>query len=404
MMSHQKIAALSAGLFLALSMPVNAQISDDVVRIGFLSDLAGPFSAAGGLGSLDAIRMAIADFGGKVNGKPIDLIFADHLNKPDTGLAIAREWYDDKKVDVILDISNSAIALGVQKIAWERKRIFINTASGTSELTGKACSPYGITWTYDTYSLAAGVASALTKRGLDTWFFLTVDYAFGTALQRDATDVINANKGRVLGAVRHPLNTSDMSSFLLQAQASSAKVIGLANGTNDAVNAIKQAREFGLIQSGKKVAALLFVISDVHGLGLQSAQGVQLVEAFYWDQNDESRAFARRFFERNKKMPTMMQVGNYTATLFYLKAIEAAGTDDAGAVMKKMKASRINDFMTRDAYIREDGRVMRDMYLYEVKSPSESKGPWDYYKLVQRIPAEEVTRSLKDGGCPLVNK
>jgi branched-chain amino acid transport system substrate-binding protein len=379
------------------------KISDDAVRIGFLTDFNGPFSTAGGTGSVDAVKMAIEDFGATVLGKPIELIQADHQNKPDIGLATAREWIEDKHVDVIMDISNSAIALAIQNLAKDRKVIVLNTGAGTSDFTGKACSPHGIAWTYDTYALAAGVAKAVIKQGGDTWFFVTVDYNFGKALEDDMRSVVLASGGKILGAVKHPLLSPDLSSQLLEAKASGAKVIGLANGATDARNAVKQARQFGVTPK-QELAAALLVMTDIRALGLADAQGVKLVEAFYWDLNDATRAFSERFYKRNGKMPTMMQAGNYSAASSYLKAVQQAGTDDTDTVMKTLKSMDINDFMTKHGHIREDGRLIRDMYLFQVKSPQESKGEWDLYNLLATIPGDEAARPLAEETCPLIAK
>lgn len=401
------LASLTAAAMVAIggvtAYAQDVKVSDDVVKIGFLTDFTGPFSLAGGAASLDAVKMAIEDFGGTVLGKPIELIQADHQNKPDIGLSIAREWIDDKKVDVIMDISNSAIVLAVQNLARQKKRIVLNTGAGTSDFTGKACSPYGIAWTYDTYALAAGVAAAMVKQGGDSWFFVTVDYNFGKALEDDMRSVVQARGAKILGGVKHPLNSPDLSSQLLQARASGAKVIGLANGATDARNSVKQARQLG-ITPNQQLAATLLLLADIRVMGLADAQGVRLVEAFYWDMNDETRAFAQRFSKRNGKMPNQMHAGNYSATMNYLKAIQQAGTDDADAVMNTLKSMKINDFMTKDGYVREDGRLIRDMYLFQVKSPAESKADWDYYKLLATIPGNEAARPLSEGGCPLVKQ
>ncbi len=378
------------------------RLSGDVVRIGVLSDMAGPSADSSGPGAVVAVKMAVEDFGGKVLGKPIEVVSADHQNKADIGAGIARGWYDEG-VDVIVDLTNSAVSLAVQDLARQKQRLAMHVSPASSDLTGRACSPYGLHWTYDTYALASGTAAAVTKQGGKSWFFLTTDYAFGHALARDASEVVKRLGGTVVGEVRHPLNSPDFSSFVLQAQGSKAQVVGLANGSGDTINSIKQAREFGLTQSGQKLAALLLFISDVNAIGLEAAQGVMLTEAFYWDQTDETRAFSKRFAERfNGRKPSMLQAGDYTAVTHFLRAIEKAGTDDAATVMATMKAMPISDFMTKRGWIREDGRVMRDMYLYQVKSPAESKGPWDYYKLLATIPPEEAFRPLDKGNCPLV--
>jgi branched-chain amino acid transport system substrate-binding protein len=378
------------------------RLSGDVVRIGVLSDMAGPSADSSGPGAVVAVKMAVEDFGGKVLGKPIEVVSADHQNKADVGAGIARGWYDEG-VDVIVDLTNSAVSLAVQDLARQKQRLALHVSPASSDLTGRSCSPFGLHWTYDTYALASGTAAAVTKQGGKSWFFLTTDYAFGHALARDASEVVRRLGGTVVGEVRHPLNSPDFSSFVLQAQASKAQVVGLANGSGDTINSIKQAREFGLTQSGQKLAALLLFISDVNAIGLEAAQGVMLTEAFYWDQTEETRAFSKRFAERfNGRKPSMLQAGDYTAVTHYLRAIEKAGTDGAAAVMASMKALPISDFMTKRGWIREDGRVMRDMYLYQVKSPAESKGPWDYYKLLATIPPEEAFRPIDKGNCPLI--
>ncbi len=343
-------------------------------------------------------------FGGKVLGRPIEVVFADHQNKADIAGATAREWFDSQDVEAILDVAASATALAANEIAKERKKIIVFSGPAALRLTNEACGPYSVHYAYDTYSLARGTGLATVKKGDDTWFFITADYAFGHDLEKDTTAVILANGGKVLGSVRHPLNTADFSSYLLQAQASKAKVIGLANAGTDTINAIKQAREFGLDKAGQKLAGLLVFITDVNGLGLDIAQGMLLTEAFYWDKDDATRAWSRRFFERAKKMPTMAQAGVYSSTMHYLKAVAAANTSDAAAVMKIMKDTPINDFFAKNGRIREDGRMVHDMYLFQVKQPSESKAPWDYYKLAGTIPAEEAFLPLAQSKCPLVKK
>jgi len=394
------IAAI-AGLVLAASA-AQAQISDNVVKIGVLNDMSSLYADVGGPGSVAAAKMAVEDFGGTVLGKPIEVIFADHQNKPDVGANIARQWIDTEKVDTIVDVPTSSVALAVQQVTKEKKRIFLMSGPASSDLTGKSCSPYGVAWTYDTYMLANGTGTALTKAGGDTWFFLTSDYAFGHALERDTGEAVKAAGGKVLGAVRHPLNNADFSSFLLQAQASKAKVIGLANAGGDTINSIKQASEFGIVAGGQKLAGLLVFITDVHSLGLKVANGLVITGSFYWDLNDQTRAWSKKFFAKTGKMPTMTQAGVYSEIMFYLNAIKAVGTDDADKVMAKMRDTPINDFMTKNGKLRIDGRVVRDAYLFEVKKPEESKGPWDYYKVIATIPSDQVTRPLKDGGCDLV--
>lgn len=390
----------------AAVMPVggaSAQVSDGVIRIGVLNDVAGIFADLAGPGSVEAARMAVADFGGTVLGKPIEVISGDHQNKPDVGSALARRWYDVDHVDVVMDIPNSGVALAVQQVARERQRLVIYSSAAVSDLTGRACSPYGIHWTFDSYALAASTANAVLQRGGDSWYFLTVDYALGHTFERDVSAVVRQGGGRVVGNVRHPLNTADFSSFLLQAQASRAKVLAFANAGGDLSNAVKQAASFGLFRSMKPVAIMAF-LTDIHAIGLQDAQGLLLTASFYWDMNEEARAWSRRFFEKHGRMPTMPQAGVYTATLHYLRAIQAAGTDDAAKVAAQMRAMPINDFMTRNGRIREDGRVLRDFYLFEVKKPSESAGPWDYYHLVATVPAEQAARPLANSDCPLVRR
>jgi branched-chain amino acid transport system substrate-binding protein len=396
-------ATLMAGLALAASGgAASAQISDDVVKIGVLTDMSSLYADATGKGSLAAVQMAVADYGGKVKGKPVEIVSADHQNKPDVGVSIARNWYDNEKVDAIFDVPTSSVALPISALTREKNKIHINSGGGTSDLTGVACSPNTVHWTYDTYSLSNVAGKAMVKRGEDTWFFVTADYAFGMALERDAANVVKENGGKVLGDVRHPLNSSDFSSFLLQAQASKAKVIGLANAGGDTQNALKQAAEFGIVQAGQKVAALLVEITDVHSLGIKATQGLIVTDAFYWDTNDETRAFSNRFNEKVGHMPTMIQAGLYSATMHYLKAIETIGTDEAPKVMAQMREMPINDFFTKNGKIRIDGRMVHDMYLFEVKKPEESKGPWDLYKLLATVPGEEAFRPLDKGNCPLV--
>jgi branched-chain amino acid transport system substrate-binding protein len=381
-----------------------AQISGDVVKIGVLSDMSSLYSDIGGPGSVVAAQMAVKDFGGTVAGKPIEVVSADHLNKPDVGSNIARQWIDQDGVDVIVDVPTSSVALAVQAVTKEKGKVFLISGAASSDLTGKSCSPTGVHWTYDTYALAHGTGGALVKQGGDTWFFLTADYAFGHALERDTADVVVKAGGKVLGDVKAPLNTQDFSSFLLQAQSSKAKVIGLANAGGDTINSIKQGAEFGIVEGGQKFAGLLVFISDVNSLGLKTAQGLVLTSAFYWDQNDETRAWSKRFIEQTKKPPTMVQAGVYGAVMHYLKAIDAAKTDDGVKVVAKMRELPINDFMTKNGKLREDGRVMRDMYLFEVKKPSESKGQFDDYKQLAVIPADEAYRPLSESECPLVKK
>jgi branched-chain amino acid transport system substrate-binding protein len=394
--------AVLAGLI--ATSAAHAQISDGVVKIGVLNDMSSLYADIGGKGSVLAAQMAVEDFGGKVLDQPIEVISGDHQNKPDIGAGIARKWIDTEQVDTIVDVPTSSVALAVQEVTREKKRVFLMSGPASSDLTGKACSPYGFQWTYDTYALAHGTGGAMVKQGGNSWFFITADYAFGHALERDTSEAIKAAGGKVLGSVSVPLNNQDFSSFLLQAQASKAKVIGLANAGGDTINSIKQAAEFGIVAGGQKLAGLLVFLTDVDSLGLKTAQGLTITSAWYWDKDDASRAFAKRFMARNPngRPPTYTQAGVYTEVLFYLNAIKAAGTDDPDKVSAKMRTMKINDFMTKDGWIREDGRIMRDMYLEEVKSPQESKYPYDYFKVLATIPAEQAFRPLKDGGCPLV--
>jgi branched-chain amino acid transport system substrate-binding protein len=396
-------AAVAAGLVVAgCGGAANAQISDDVVKIGVLTDMSSLYADATGKGSVAAVEMAVADYGGKVKGKPVEVISADHQNKPDVGVNIARNWYDNDKVDAIFDVPTSSVALPVSALTRERNRININSGGGSSDITGVACSPNTVHWTYDTYALSNVAGKAMVQRGEDSWFFVTADYAFGMALERDAANVVKESGGKVLGDVRHPLNSSDFSSFLLRAQASKSKVIALANAGGDTTNALKQAAEFGITQGGQKMIALLQEITDTHALGIKATQGLIVTDAFYWDMNDETRAFSKRFDEKVGHMPTMIQAGLYSATMHYLKAIDAIGTDEAPKVMAQMRATPVNDFFAKNGKIRIDGRMVHDMYLFEVKKPEESKGEWDLYKLLATVPGDEAFRPLDKGGCPLV--
>jgi len=395
--------AFAAGLALAaFTGAASAQISDDVVKIGVLTDMSSLYADATGKGSLTAVEMAVADYGGRVKGKPIEVISADHQNKPDVGVSIARNWYDNEKVDAIMDVPTSSVALPISALTKEKNRININSGGGSSDITGPACSPNTVHYTYDTYALSNVAGKAMVKRGEDTWFFVTADYAFGMALERDAANVVKENGGKVLGDVRAPLNSSDFSSFLLQAQASKAKVIGLANAGGDTQNALKQAAEFGITQAGQKMIALLMEITDTHSLGIKATQGLIVTDGFYWDMNDETRAFSKKFMDKVGRMPTMIQAGLYSATMHYLKAIEAVGTDEAPKVMAQMRATPINDFFAKNGRIRIDGRMVHDMYLFEVKKPEQSKGEWDLYNLIATVPGDEAFRPLDKGGCPLV--
>ncbi len=375
--------------------------ADDIsVKLGILNDRSGVYADLSGQGSVIAAQMAVEDFKAADKGIKVDIVSADHQNKPDIGAGIARQWYDQDGVDAIFDVPTSSVALAVSQITKEKNKIFINSGAGSTDLTGKQCSPNTLHWTYDTYALAKGTGGAMVKRGGDSWFFITADYAFGKSLEDNTSAIVKAAGGKVLGSIKAPFPTSDFSSFLLQAQSSGAKVIGLANAGGDTVNAIKQASEFGITQGGQSLAGLLIFISDVHALGLQAAQGLVLTEAFYWDLNDNTRAWSKRFAEKNDgKMPTMVHAGVYAGVLHYLKAIEAAKSKDATQVMAKMKATPTDDPLFGKGEVLSNGRVIHDMYLFQVKKPEESKGPWDYYNLLATIPAKEAFLTVADSGC-----
>jgi branched-chain amino acid transport system substrate-binding protein len=390
-------AAFAAACGLLIAAPASAQ----GVKIGILNDQSGVYADYGGKYSLEAARMAVEDFGDNVLGGKIEIVSADHQNKPDLAASIARRWYEVEGVDMITELTTSSVALAVQELSKEKKKIDIVVGAATSRLTGDACTPYGFHWAYDTHALAVGTGGALVKAGGDTWFFMTADYAFGYALEKDTSEIVTANGGKVLGSVRIPLNTADFSSFLLQAQSSKAKIIGLANAGLDTTNSIKQAAEFGIVSSGQKLAGLLLTLSEVHGLGLQAAQGLVLTEGFYWDQNDKTRAFSERFIKRTGHMPSMIHAGTYSATLQYLKAVKAAGTKDSDAVAKKLKELPVDDVFAQGGKVLENGRMVHDLYLFEVKKPSESRKPWDYYKQIAVVPGSKAFPSAKDSGCPL---
>jgi branched-chain amino acid transport system substrate-binding protein len=392
------IAAVLIALFSGTAAGLAAEAA---VKIGILNDQSSLYADETGKGSVVAAQMAAED-AGPVLGKKVEVIFADHQNKADLGSSIARQWYDVDGVDVIADAGPSSIALAVEEVSREKKKLVLFSGPASSDITGSHCSPYAAHWTYDTYALAHGTGATVVKQGGNTWFFITADYAFGYALERDTSDVIKAANGKILGDVKVPLNTADFSSFLLKAQGSKAKIIGLANAGGDTMNSIKQGAEFGIAQGGQKFAALLMFISDVHSLGLQAAQGLQFTSAFYWDMNDQTRAWSKRYFERMHSMPTMNHAGVYSAVHHYLEAVKALGTKDPDKVMAKMRATPINDFMTRNGTLRIDGRVVRDMYLLQVKKPEESKYPWDYLKVLDTIPGDKAFRPLNAGGCPLV--
>ena len=378
-----------------------AQISDDVVRIGVLNDESGLFADLGGPGSVTAARMAAEDAGGQVLGKPIDIVFADHQNKPDIAVNLARQWFEVGKVDMAIGFDNSAVALAVEQLAADHDRIAIAGAVGTTAFTGKSCTPTEASWIYDSYALTTSLAKSVVAEGRDTWFFITVDYAFGYSLEADATAAVKAAGGKVLGSVRHPLNTADFSSYLLQAQASGAKVVAFANGGGDMVNATKQANEFGLTKN-QTMVSLLVTIADVNSMELKAAQGLKFVTGFYWDRDDESRAWSKRFFDRQGRMPTQAQASVYSAVRHYIAAIAAAGTDETKAVMAKMRELPVNDFFARNGHLRQDGRLVHDMYFAQVKTPAESTKPWDYYKILGTIPGDQAFRPMSEGGCPLV--
>jgi len=386
----------------AVTGPGLAQQAAPPLKIGVLSDFSSVYSDIGGTGNLEATKMAIEEFGGSMFGKPIELISADALNKADVAASLARKWYENEGVDMIIDMPTSATALAGMEMSKQFEKIMIVTDAASSDITGKSCSPYTVHWTYDTYANAHTVGSAIVKTGGDSWFFITADYLFGHSIERDTGDVVRASGGKVLGSARHPLNTPDFSSFLLQAQASKAKIIGLANGGADTINAIKQASEFGIVTGGQNLAGIVMFISDIHSLGLKLAQGLIITEAYYWDLNDRTRAFGKRFFERMKRMPTMNQAATYSATLHYLNAVKAAGTRATKPVLAKMRATPVRDAFTDNGVLREDGRMVHSMFLFEVKKPEESKAPWDYYKLLAEVPGDQAFRPLKDGGCPLI--
>jgi branched-chain amino acid transport system substrate-binding protein len=377
-----------------------AQISNDTVKIGFITDMSGIYADVDGPSGADAIKMAIADFGGTVNGKKIELVTADHQNKADIAASRAREWFDQQGLDMLIGGSNSATNLAMAKVAAEKKKPFISIGAGTSRLTNEECTPYTIHYAYDTASMARGTAAALTKEGHKDWFFLTADYVFGMSLEGDASQIVKSNGGRVVGSVRHPLAVADFSSFLLQAQTSKAQVLGLANAGGDTVNSIKAANEFG-INKKMKLAGLLMFVNDVHAIGLDIAQGMYLTDGWYWDTNDETRAWAKKFMARNKKAPSMLHAADYSATTFYLNAVKALGTDDGDKVMGKLKSTKINDMFAKNGEVRPDGRMVHDMKLMQVKSPAESKYPWDYYKVVQVIPRDQAFMTKAESKCAL---
>jgi len=396
------LISLAVAAFAAVSGGVSAA-DQPPLKIGFITDMSGLYADIDGQGGLEAMKMAIADFGGTVLGRKIEIVSADHQNKADIAASKTREWIDQDGVSVVFGGTNSGTALATAKVASEKKRIYINNGAGTSALTNEQCSPYTIHYTYDTIALANGSAKGMMDKGLKTWYFLTADYAFGYSLEKDASAVVIADGGKVLGSVKHPLSASDFSSYLLQAQNSKAQVLGLANAGGDTINSVKAANEFGITKT-MKIAGLLVFITDVHAIGIKNAQGLLATTAWYWDQNDQSRKFAGRFIEKMKRMPSMVQAGDYSSTMAYLNAVKAAGTDDSDKVMAQLRKTKINDMFTKNGYIRKDGTMVHDMYLYEVKAPADVKSPWDYYKLVSTLSGEKAFTIPPDSKCALLNK
>lgn len=397
------LLAVIAAACAAVCQPAFA--ADDAIRIGVLTDMTGLYSDQNGQGSVTAVRMAVEDFGGKVLGKRIEVIAADHQNKADLAASVAREWFDTKKVDMIANLGPSHTALAIVDVAKQKNKIAISTGAAATRLTNEGCTPNSIHYVYDTYALANGTANAVTKQGGKNWYFVTADYVFGHALEKDASEIVVANGGKVMGRSRHPVNTSDFSSFMLSAQGSGAQVIALANAGGDTINSLKAVNDFQITKSGKQsVAAMVLFLTDVHTLGLPATQGLLLTTAFYWDRTDDTRKWSKRYFERMKRMPTDAQAGDYSSTLHYLKSIQAAKTDEAGAVMAKMKSTPINDMFATNGRIREDGRMIHDMYLAQVKTPAESNSPWDYFKIKGVIPADQAFQPLSKSTCPLVKK
>jgi len=410
-MKHLKYSsALAATVAACLTLPCasalaqDAKISDGVVRFGLIEDMSGVYADITGKGAVTAAEMAVEEFGGSVLGMPIEIVSADHQNKPDIAAAAARKWFDEDKVDAILDVASSSPALAVIEIAKERNKIITLSSPGSLRITNDVCGPYVVHWAYDTHAIAHSTGKALVEQGFDSWYFVTADYAFGHSLEKDTSDVVTSAGGKVLGNTRLPVGTADFASALLTAQSSGAEVVALANAGGDTINSIKQAAQFGLTQGGQKLATLAGFINDVHGLGLAEAQGLTITEASYWDLDDETRAWSKRFFDKVNAMPNMLQTGTYSSVLHYLRAVEAAGTDETAAVMAKMREMPVNDVFYKNGSIREDGRMMHEMRLFEVKKPDESKAPWDYYKLLATIPAEQAFQSLEKSTCPLVKK
>jgi len=407
-LNRRSFGLMAAGAMTVAPYVVRAQssaVSDDVVRIGLIEDMSGVYADITGIGCVTAAQMAIDEMGGQVLGKPIELVFADHQNKPDIAAAIARQWFDERKVDAILDVASSSPALAVIEIAKDKGKIITLSSPGSTRITNENCGPFAVHWAYDTYAIAQSTAQSLVRQGFDSWFFVTADYAFGHGLQEQSSRVIAENNGRVVGSVRLPVGTADFASALVRAQSSGAKVVALANAGTDTINSIKQAAQFGLTQGGQKLATLAGFINDVHGLGLAEAQGLTITEASYWDTNDETRAWSRKFFDKVKAMPNMLQTGTYSSTLHYLKAVAAAKTDASGPVMEAMRATTVNDIFYKNGRIRPDGRLVHDsMSLYEVKKPSESKAPWDYYKRLATIPGDQAFQPIASSTCALARR
>lgn len=401
-MTLRGIAA--AGMLALAASTAQAEISDGRIKLGVLTDKGGAYSDAAGEGSVEAVRIAVEEMGGSVAGVPVEVISADHQNKPDVGSAIASRWFDTEQVDAIVDVPTSSVALAVQQIARQKNRALLVSGAGSEELTGKTCSPTSVQWTYDTYAVAHGMGKFGVETLGDTWFFLTVDYSFGAALEKSLTDVLAQNGAKVIGSARHPLGTTDFSSYILQAQSSGARVIALANASGDTVNAIKQAQEFGVTQGGQHLASMVMFPGDVKSLGLEAAQGLALIDGWNPERDDESRAFAQKFLARTGKMPSMVHAGSYSAVRHYLRAIAEIGSDDATQVVQQMRKMPVNDAFARNGVVRPDGRMVHDMYLMRVKTPAESTGPWDLYSVLATIPGEQVFRPLDAGGCPLANQ
>ena len=392
--------ALAAAALFGAATPAHAQVSGDVIRIGIITDMSGLYSDIDGPGGVEAIRMAVADMGGAVNGKKIEVLFADHQNKADVAASKAREWFDTQGVDMLIGGTNSSTALAMAKVAAEKKRLFIAIGAATAALTNEQCNAYTVHWAYDTVALAKGTGNAVVKAGGKNWYFLTADYAFGAQLQNDTSAVVKAAGGTIVGSVKHPLAASDFSSFLLQAQSSKAEILGLANAGGDTINSIKAANEFGVTKT-MKLAGLLMFINDIHSLGLKSTQGMYLTDSWYWNRDPEARAWSRKFFEKFKRMPSSIQAGDYSAALQYLNAVKATGTDDADKVLAQMKKTKVNDIFAKGGYIREDGRMVHDMYLMQVKTPAESTEPWDYYKVAETFKGDTAWTTKAESKCAL---